>query len=140
MNSFNTVVSQLLSGEIKISDEDKCIILLCSLLDSWESLFVSIGSNTTTLIFDDVVSSLLLEEMGWNNMEGQSTDALFAMGCCRERNISYSSSGISKSPGKVVKICWRCGKEGKFKKKCRFKSIERVNGSEGAPYIEEKDL
>jgi hypothetical protein len=28
LNAFNTVVSQLLSVEIKISDEDKCISLL----------------------------------------------------------------------------------------------------------------
>ena len=55
LNSFNTMVSQLVSVEIKISDEDKCISLLCSLPDSWDSLVVSIGSNTTTLSFDDVV-------------------------------------------------------------------------------------
>ena len=34
LNAFNTVVSQLSSIDIKISDEDKCISLLCSLLDS----------------------------------------------------------------------------------------------------------
>ena len=32
-NAFNTMVSQLSSIDIKISDEDKCISLLCSLLD-----------------------------------------------------------------------------------------------------------
>jgi hypothetical protein len=63
LNAFNTVVSQLLSVDINISDEDKCISLLFSLPDSWDSLVVAIGSNATTLSFDDVVSSLLLEEM-----------------------------------------------------------------------------
>jgi hypothetical protein len=63
LNALNTVVSQSVSVEIKISDEDKCISLLCSLPDSWDSLVVAIGSNTTTLKFDEVVSSLLLEEM-----------------------------------------------------------------------------
>jgi hypothetical protein len=63
LNAFNTVVSQLVYVEIKISDEDKCIILLCSLLDSWDSLVVAIGSNTTTMKFEEVVSSLLSEEM-----------------------------------------------------------------------------
>jgi hypothetical protein len=116
LNSFNTMVSQLVSVEIKISDEDKCISLLCSLLDSWDSLVVAIGSNTTSFNFDEVVSSLLSEEMRQKNMEGQITDALFARGCSQERNRSKSSSGRSKSKGRsessrnFVKVCWRCGK------------------------------
>jgi hypothetical protein len=42
---------------------------------------VDIGSNTTTLSFDDVVSSLFSEDMRWKNMEGRSEDALFTRGC-----------------------------------------------------------
>ena len=63
LNAFNTVVSQLASIDIKILDEDKCISLLCSLLDSWDSLVIAIGSNATTLQFDEIVSSLLTKEM-----------------------------------------------------------------------------
>jgi hypothetical protein len=70
LNAFNTVVSQLVSIEIKISYEDKCISLLCSLPDSWDSLFVFIGSNINALNFDEVDSSLLSEEMRRKNMEG----------------------------------------------------------------------
>jgi hypothetical protein len=77
LNTFNTLVSQLVSVEIKISDEDKFINLLCSLPYSWDSLVVAIGSNTISLNFNEVVSSLLSEEMRPKNMEGQSTDALF---------------------------------------------------------------
>jgi hypothetical protein len=65
---------------------------------------VAIGSNTTTLNFDEVVSSLLLEEMRRKNMEGHRTNALFARGHSQERNISKSSSGRSESPGKFVKV------------------------------------
>ena len=49
LNAFNTMVNQLLFVDIKISDEDKCISLLCSLPNSWDSLVVTIGSNATTL-------------------------------------------------------------------------------------------
>ena len=75
-NALNNVVSQLSYVDIKISDEDKCISFLCSLLDSWDSLVIEMGSNTTTLNFDDIVSALLSEEMRWRNMEGLNGDAL----------------------------------------------------------------
>jgi hypothetical protein len=69
LNAFNTMVCQLVSIEIKNSDEDKCINLLFSLPNLWDRMVVAIGSNTTTLKFDEVVSSLLLEDMRKNNME-----------------------------------------------------------------------
>jgi hypothetical protein len=80
LNTFNTTISRLISVEIKISDEDKCIGLLSSLPDSWDSLVMAIGSNTTSLKFDEVVLSLLLEEMRQKNIEGHNTYALFARG------------------------------------------------------------
>jgi hypothetical protein len=81
LSSFNNVVSQLVSIAIKISDEDKCITLLFSSLDSWDSMVLAICSNTISLNFDEVVSSLLSKEMRWKNMEGHSTYELFSRGC-----------------------------------------------------------
>jgi len=69
LNTFNTLVSQLLFVDIKISDEDKCISILCSLPDSWDSLVIAIGSNAIALQFDEIVSSLMMEEMRQKNME-----------------------------------------------------------------------
>lgn len=63
LNIFNTMISRLLYVHIKISNEDNSINFLCYLLDLWDSLVFSIGSNETTLSFDNIVSSLLLEEM-----------------------------------------------------------------------------
>jgi hypothetical protein len=64
LNSFNTLVSQLGSVNITIAEEDKCISLLCSLPDSWDNLVVEISSTTqSTLKYEDVVASLLSEEM-----------------------------------------------------------------------------
>jgi len=59
MNAFNVVVSQLLYFDINISNEDKYICLLCSLLDPWDSLVFFIRSNETTLKFDEIISSFL---------------------------------------------------------------------------------
>jgi transposase InsO family protein len=142
LNSFTTVVSQLVFVDIKILDEDKCISLLCSLPDSWDSLVVAIGSNTTYLKFEEVVSSLLSEEMRWKNMEGHSTDALVARGCSQERNRCSFSSGISKSKGRskslenFVRVGWRCGKEGHYKKQCRSK-VEKKKESKESSSTEE---
>ena len=110
LNAFNTVVSQLASVDIKISDEDKCISLLCSLPDSWDSLVIAIGSNATTLQFDEIVSALLTEEMRLKNMDNQNGDALSVRGWSQNRNKNKSSSGRSKSrgrsksPGKPTKV------------------------------------
>ena len=110
LNAFNTVVSQLLSVDIKISDEDKCISLLCSLPDSWDSLVIAIGSNATALQFDEIVSALLTEEMRRKNMDNQNGDALSVRGRSRNKNKNNSSSGRSKSrgrsksPGKPTKV------------------------------------
>ena len=119
LNAFNTLVSQLLSVDIKISYEDKCISLLCSLPNSWDSLVIAIGSNTTALQFDEIVSSLLMEEMRLKNMESQNGDALSIRGRSQNKNRNNSSSGTSKyrgrskSPRKPIKVvCWKCEKEG----------------------------
>ena len=78
LNAFNTLVSQLVSVNITIAEEDKCITLLCSFLNSWDNLVVEIGStNQYTLKYEDVVSSLLSEEMRWKSMDSHNTDALF---------------------------------------------------------------
>ena len=77
LNVFNTLVSQLVSVDIKMEEEDKCITLLCSLPDSWDNLVVAIGSSTkSALKFEDIVSSLLSEEMRRKSMESQNVDVL----------------------------------------------------------------
>jgi hypothetical protein len=64
LNSFNTLVSQLGSVNITIAKEDNCITLLCSFPDSWDNLVVAMCSTTqSTLKYEDVVASLLSEEM-----------------------------------------------------------------------------
>ena len=76
LNAFNIIISQLLSVDIKITEEVKCISMLCSFPDSWDNLVVAIGSNNTTLKIDHVVAALLLEETRRKTMEGSTTEAL----------------------------------------------------------------
>eukprot|EP01018_Ginkgo_biloba_P001146 Gb_05167 [translate_table: standard] len=46
LNAFNPLVNQLKSTGDTIKEEEECICLLCSLLDSWENLIVAIGGST----------------------------------------------------------------------------------------------
>jgi hypothetical protein len=145
LNAFNTLVSQLVSVNIMIAEEDKCITLLCSLPDSWDNLVVEIGSTTqSTLKYEDVVSSLLFEEMRRKIMDGHSTDALLVRGHTQDRNPSKPSrwgskyTGRSKSPGKYLRKCWKCGKIGHYKKDYKSKKVEKPKGSDSTSSTEEK--
>jgi hypothetical protein len=145
LNAFNTLVSQLVSVNITIAEEDKCITLLCSLPDSWDNLVVAIGSTTqSTLKYEDVVASLLSEEMRWKSMDGHSTDALFVRGHTQDRNPGKSSggrsksTGRSKSPGKSLRKCWKCGKTGHYKKDCKSKKVDKPKGSDSTSSTEAK--
>jgi hypothetical protein len=145
LNAFNTLVSQLVSINITIAEEDKCITLLCSLPDSWDNMVVATGSTTqSTLKYEDVVSSLLSEEMRCKIMDSHNTDALFVRGCTQDRNLGKplgggsKYTGRSKSLGKSLKKCWKCGKTWHYKKYCKSKKVDKPKGSDSTSSIEEK--
>lgn len=86
------MISQLLSVGIDVTEEEKCVILLCSFPDSWDGLVVAIRRNNTTLKIDDVVASLLSEYMCQNNMEGSTHNALMSRGrSVAKRKAKFSS-------------------------------------------------
>jgi hypothetical protein len=145
LNAFNTLVSQLVSVNITIVEEDKCITLLCYFLDSWDNLVVAIGSTTqSTLKYEDVVASLLSKEMRRKSMDSESTYDLFLRGHTQDRNPGASlggrskSIGRSKSPGKSLRKCWKCGKIGHYKKDCKSKKVDKPKGSDNTSSIEAK--
>jgi hypothetical protein len=135
LNSFNIIISQLSSMDIKIIEEDKCIVLLCYFPNSWDSLVVATWSNTTTLALKDVVAYLLSEEMRRKNMEGLTKATLVVRdqlvdrdkGKFSSRNSKFKS--ISKSHVQSTIICWKCGKVGHYKRDNKSKVMEVSIGS-----------
>jgi hypothetical protein len=137
LNSFNVLVSQLVSINITIAEEYKCITLLCSFPDSWDNLVVEIGSTTqSTLKYEDVVALFLSEEMRQKSIDGHSTDDLSIRGHTQDKNLGKSSGERSKStsrfksPGKYLRKCWKCGKIGHYKEDCKSKKVDKPNGSD----------
>ena len=63
LEAFNMLVAQLTLVGVKMDEEEKCQILLCSLLDSWDSLVMAIGSTFVILNIEDLATYLLYEEM-----------------------------------------------------------------------------
>jgi hypothetical protein len=130
LNVFNTIISQLSFVDIKITEEEKCIILLCSFPNSWDNLVVAIGSNTTTLALEDVVSSLLSEEMRRKNMEGSTKYALVVRGRPVDRDkenspVEILSRRVDLNPMvQLTRRCWKCGKAGNYKKDCKSRVME----------------
>jgi hypothetical protein len=113
LNVFTTIISQLSYVDIKIIEEEKYISLLCSFIDSWDRLFMAIGSNATTLMLEYVVASLLLEEMRRKNIEGSTKYSLLVRGRLIDKDKGKFSGRNSKSKGRSkylvqsMRKCWK---------------------------------
>jgi hypothetical protein len=66
LNEFNMVTNQLSSVKVDFDDEVRALLILCSLLESWNGLVMAVSNSVScsnTLKFDDVVGVILSEEM-----------------------------------------------------------------------------
>ena len=58
LNEFNTLPSQLSSINMNFDDGFRALIILCSFLESWNSLVMAVSNfvpSSNTLKFDDVI-------------------------------------------------------------------------------------
>ncbi|MCO5555241.1 hypothetical protein L7F22_008785 [Adiantum nelumboides] len=71
LNEFNNVFLQLTSKGLNFDDEMKAISLLCSLPLSWDTFNSTINNSAPgrTLVFNDVTSALLTEEIGRQSLD-----------------------------------------------------------------------
>jgi hypothetical protein len=134
LNDFNTVTNQLSSVKVDFYDEVRALLILCSLPESWNDLFMAVSnsvSSSNTLKFDDVVGVILSEEMRWKikgetlgnalNMEKRGRQKDRGKG---SRNRKNSRKGRSKSRLGKIEL-WNCGKKGHLKKDCRAPKKQR---------------
>ena len=90
MNTFNTLLVQLDSIEVKFDSEDKVVTLLCSLPESCDHFVTSISlTSSETLKFDDVVGAMLSEETRKRSNLGTSTsEVMIFRGRSKEKCFS----------------------------------------------------
>ena len=66
LNEFNTLTSQLSFVKVNFDDEVRALLILCSLPERWNGLFVVVNKSvlgSNTLKFDDVVGVIVSKEM-----------------------------------------------------------------------------
>jgi len=63
LNFFNKFISKLLTFDVKINEEDKGLILLSSLLESYDHIVTTMLYGKETLILEKVTSTFLSNEI-----------------------------------------------------------------------------
>ena len=73
LNFFNKVISELLDVDVKIDEEDKTLILLSLLPQPYDHIITTMLYGKETLILEEVMSSLLSNEIRkMSNQEEQT--------------------------------------------------------------------
>ncbi|MCO5600607.1 hypothetical protein L7F22_054722 [Adiantum nelumboides] len=114
INDFDSLFAQIHAQQINIDDEMKAIFLLRSLPPSWDIFCTTVNNSAPngTLVYIDVSSSLLSEEMRQKTMDSShhgkahyvQKDGKQCKGCSMHRESKKegnrdASKGISKSLG-----------------------------------------
>lgn len=75
VNEFNKILSDLLNLDVEVADEDKTVLLLNLLSDSYDHLSTTLYGKDN-LAFEDVYLALLGNEQQLKEKGGSSSDAL----------------------------------------------------------------
>ncbi|KAH9779667.1 hypothetical protein KPL71_007786 [Citrus sinensis] len=115
IDAFNKIILDLEDINVKIDDEDKAMILLCSLPSSFEHLIDTLmyGRQTLTMVY---VKETLSSKAA-TKREAREAEGLMARGRSEKKESNKGKKKISKSRSKNMK-CFHCHKEGHFKKDC----------------------
>ena len=98
---------------MSVDEEDRCMLLLCSLPNSWDHLVMAIRSTTTQLKMDVVVVALLLEEMRKRSSE-VAREVLVVRNQSRDNNKKN-----------FKEKCWNCGHTDYIQKDCKEKKKKK---------------
>ncbi|KAL2228217.1 UNVERIFIED_CONTAM: Retrovirus-related Pol polyprotein from transposon TNT 1-94 [Sesamum indicum] len=130
LNDFNQLTAQLTSMDIVFDNEVKALILLSSLLDSWDVVVTSVSTSSgkEKMKFDNIRDMMLNEKTRRKQTGGSSGSALHTesrgkpdtRGKYRGRSRSRG-----KNKGKKEMVCWNCEKPEHMKSECRAPKKEK---------------
>nr|GEW66920.1 retrovirus-related Pol polyprotein from transposon TNT 1-94 [Tanacetum cinerariifolium] len=111
---FNSVISKLLSIDIKFNDEMQALLLLSSLPDSWSGTVTAVSSTSGTnkLTFEGIRDMIIGEDIRKRNYKEYPNSLLSVTGHGKKSNRSRSGSRKKLASGNTGNItCWNCGKK-----------------------------
>ena len=106
LNFFNKVIRELLVVDVKIDEEDKALILLSSLIESYDHFVATMLYGKETLIFEEVTSTLLSNEIRKRpNQEEQTGSSLVVTRKKeeeKEENVQAHQKRVTFVTGKII--------------------------------------
>ncbi|CAA0822792.1 Uncharacterized mitochondrial protein AtMg00810 [Striga hermonthica] len=129
VNIFNQVVTDLASLKVKMEDEDKAMILLCSLPSSYEHMVTTLTYGKEMIKTEEITSALLAHNQR-KQKSGESSsqsDSLYVKGNqdrgrrqVRDNsgNRNFRSKSRDKSKGRTTMTCYKCKEQWHFKRDC----------------------
>ncbi|GKC67501.1 retrovirus-related pol polyprotein from transposon TNT 1-94 [Tanacetum coccineum] len=129
VNEFNSILSRLMSVNIKFDNEVQALLLLSSLPESWSgTVTVVSGSTGTTKLKFDNIRDLILGEDICRKTSREYTNSLLSTenkGRCRKQDRGHKQNrGRSKSMKRRQSknrqdiTCWNCNQKGHFQNQC----------------------
>ncbi|KAM0060946.1 putative RNA-directed DNA polymerase [Helianthus debilis subsp. tardiflorus] len=121
INNLNSILSRLVSVNIKFDDEVQALLLLSSLPDSWSGTVTAVtsSSDTSKFTFVKMRDLILGEDVRRRNSGGSSCD-LMHVGRGRKNNRCSGSKNrkMSQSRARNDVTCWNCKEVGHFRNQC----------------------
>ncbi|KAE8712086.1 cytochrome P450 71A9-like [Hibiscus syriacus] len=148
VNVFNQIVSDLARVDVKIEDEDRVMILLCSLPLSYEHMVTTLTYGKEPINVEEITTALLAHNQRKQNAgENSQVDSLYFKGN-RDRGRKPEKAGSgkrnsrSKSRDKKTIHCYKCKEAGHMKQdypKLKKKTDEKRDVSSKSVNMVEDD-
>ena len=133
LDEFNKTIMDLRNIDVRIDNEDQTIILMCSLLNSYEQFIDTMIYGKATL------NSRELKKRVSRSRKNDLGEGLVARRRTGKKN--NGRRGRSRLKSKVNKKCFKCKKERHYVKNCpnhKGKENEKTSNSDDATIAKEK--